>query len=137
MKLIVHAGTGTIINADDSVFVLDTDVLTDDENQLIDDDENSTVELAIKKGRLLTNDALDVTTSNSMVFTPFSIRYEIEASKGLIVDKEFEDWILNKATDEQLREVSSIAITDELLWENYSDVLVGALLDVYNKQEVK
>ena len=72
-----------------------------------------------------------------MVFTPFSIRYEIQALEGLLTDKKLENWVLKEATDDELHEVANIAISDELLWENYSDVLVGAIVDVYGKRVTK
>lgn len=139
MKLIIHAGTGTIIDADDQVFILDMNDLTDEERKeaLVDENDDLIVELAKSKGSRLTEDALDIDPGNSMVFTPFSIRYEIGGAEGLLVGEDMEDWVLNRATDDELREVGKVALADEMLWENYSDVLVGAIVDVYNKQVAK
>lgn len=139
MKLIVHAGTGTIIDADDQVFILDMSQLTDEERKetLADENDYLIVELAKKKGRRVRQEDLDLTPSNSITFTPFTIRYEIGAMEGLIVDKNLEDWVLNRATDDELTEVAQIALNDEMMWENYSDVLIGAIVDVYNKRGAK
>lgn len=139
MKLIVHTGTGTIIDADDQVFVLDMSQLTDEERKetLVDQNDDLIVRLAKIRGRALSNENLDMTPSNSITFTPFTIRYEIGTMEGLITDKNLEDWVLNKATDDELNEVGQIAISDEMMWENYSDVLIGAIVDVYNKRGAK
>lgn len=138
MKLIVHAGTGTIIDADDQVFVLDISQLTDDERKetLVDQNDDLIVRLAKSKGRRLHEDDLDITPSNSIVFTPFSIRYEIE-SGDFLVQEEIKNWIVNQATDDELSAIGNIAMTDEMMWENYSDVLIGAIVDVYNKRGAK
>lgn len=133
MKLIIHAGTGTIINADDDVFVLDTKRLTEDELALIDN-EHDAVDLAKSKGRRLTKDALDITPSNSMVFTPMSIRYEVEMNEAL-VEENLAAWVLNQATEDDLWHISNVAILDELLWTNFADVLGGAIEEVYKRKD--
>lgn len=132
MKLIVHAGTGTIIDADDDVFVLDTKYLTKNELALLDD-EHEAVDLARSVGRRLTKDALDITPVNSMIFTPMSIRYEVQETDSF-VSEEVSDWIFDKATEDDLWEISNVAMNNELLWENYSTVLSGAIEEVYKRK---
>lgn len=135
MKLIIHAGTGTIIDLDDDVFYLDINNLTIDEKQAILDDDSELVNLASEKGRRLTSDALEITPANSMIFTPMSIKYEVEMAEAFVSD-DIAEWVLNKATEADLWEISNAAISDDLLWRNFSDVLGGAIEGVY-KRKVK
>ena len=60
MKLIIHAGTGTIIDFDDNVFYLDTNDLSIDEKKAIleDDSDEEIVSLASVKGRRLVKESL-------------------------------------------------------------------------------
>lgn len=135
MKLIIHAGTGTIIDLDDDVFYLDINNLSIDEKQAILDDDSELVSLASEKGRRLTSDALEITPANSMIFTPMSIKYEVEMTEAFVSD-DIAEWVLNKATEADLWEISNAAISDDLLWRNFSDVLGGAIEGVY-KRKVK
>ena len=51
MKLLVHRGTGTVINLDDDVFVIETDNLTDQENDIIESGSDSGIaEVAYRAG---------------------------------------------------------------------------------------
>lgn len=64
MKLIIHEGTGTIIDADDGVFYLNTDTLNDDDrteikNGLENDDDDVLVEFAARLGRRITGEKLE------------------------------------------------------------------------------
>lgn len=55
MKLLVHRGTGTVINLDDDVFVIETDNLTDQENDIIESGSDSGIaEVAHRAGTRLT-----------------------------------------------------------------------------------
>lgn len=137
MKLIIHAGTGTIIDLDDDVFYLDTnDLSVDQKKAILEDDSNEEiVNLASEKGRRLTSDALEITPANSMIFTPMSIKYEVEMTEAFVSD-DIAEWVLNKATEADLWEISNAAISDDLLWRNFSDVLGGAIEGVY-KRKVK
>lgn len=134
MKLIIHAGTGTIIDLDDDVFYLDINNLTIDEKQAILDDDAELVSLASEKGRRLTSDALEITPANSMIFTPMSIKYEVEMTEGF-VSEDIADWVLNKATDDDLWEISNAAISDDLRWRNFSDVLLGGAIESVYKRK--
>lgn len=137
MKLIIHAGTGTIIELDDDVFYMDTNDLTVDEKKaVLDDDSDSViVDLAVEHGRRLTKEGLEITPVTSMVFTPMSIRYEVENNEAL-VSEEIADWVLNKATEDDLWVVSNVAINDDLLWTNFTNVLGGAIEEVYKGKVV-
>ena len=135
MKLIIHAGTGTIIDLDDDVFYLDTNDLSVDQKKAIleDDSDEEIINLASEKGRRLTKDALEITPANSMIFTPMSIKYEVEMTEAFVSD-DIADWVLNKATEADLWEISNAAISDDLLWRNFSDVLGGAIEGVYKRK---
>lgn len=138
MKLIIHTGTGTIVDADDQVYVLDIDSLTPEERTkvLVEDNNQLAVKMAVMKGRRLTEDALSITPANSMIFTPMSIKYEVEMTEAFVSD-DIADWVLNKATEDELWQISNTAISDDLLWRNYTDVLGGAIEQIYKKQVSK
>jgi hypothetical protein len=138
MKLIIHTGTGTIVDADDQVYVLDIDSLTPEERTkvLVEDNTQLAVKMAVMKGRRLTEDALSITPANSMIFTPMSIKYEVEMTEAFVSD-DIADWVLNKATEDELWQISNTAISDDLLWRNYTDVLGGAIEQIYKKQVAK
>lgn len=63
MKLIIHEGTGTIIDADDGVFYLDTDTLNADERREIrdgldSDNDDVLVQYAVRLGQHITGEKL-------------------------------------------------------------------------------
>jgi hypothetical protein len=90
MKLIVHAGTGTVIDADDGVFVIDTDLIRDEAlvALLEDGDEYEIVEIAKDKGRRLCSADLETTyqkdtgKGEAMITPQTDSEFHIELGSG-------------------------------------------------------
>ena len=135
MKLIVHAGTGTIIDADDGVFVIDTDLVQNEAlgDFLDDDDETAIVEIAQEKGRRLNSAELEMTHANSIAFTPSALRYE---ATELDVDSRLAEWVSTTSAS-NLEYVASLIMNDDLLWQNYKQIIVEALRSAYEKDTAR
>jgi hypothetical protein len=140
MKLIVHAGTGTIIEADDNVWILDTDRLDDETiKELIskygkdDWDDNTAVDIATSYGRRIDKGAIELSTETALPLTPTSIRYEIMENDEVweYLSTEVAQWVLD-TNDRNLLEVAEIALNDQRLWENYLNVLLDSIREVYD-----
>lgn len=129
MKLIVHAGTGTVINADDDVYVIETDSLTDADTNLIEDGNDTEIaEVAKRNGRRISSPELELTYRNSVAFTPTALRQEVQentfVSKKLV--RGVESW-LDTATDKEFDAVADRIMNDELLWQHYCEIVADAI----------
>lgn len=51
MKLIYHIGTGTIIDIDNDVYIIDTDDMTETENQALEEGDDHILEDVVETGR--------------------------------------------------------------------------------------
>jgi hypothetical protein len=139
MKLIVHAGTGTVIDADDGVFVIDTDLIRDEAlvALLEDGDEDEIVEVAKDKGRRLDSVDLEMTYQNCMVFTPTALRYEATENEAVsTVGPEILEWVATTSA-ENLGYVAELILNDELLWEHFSNIVADAIRAAYQKDTAK
>lgn len=134
MKLIVHAGTGTIIDADDDVYVIDTNLIDDATlgGYIEDGDEHQIVELAKEKGRRINSSELELTYRNTMAFTPSALKYEAEENETVrkTIQEDAKAW-LDTASDEAFAKVSEFIMNDDLLWENFSEIIADAIKAVY------
>lgn len=136
MKLIVHVGTGTVIDADDKVFVIDTDAIHDEAlGKLLEDgDEADVVNIAKEKGRRISSDLLELTYGNCMAFTPTALKQEIE--ENTFVTNKLNDGVaqwLRNATAEEYQAVADAIINDELLWQYYCEIVADAMNNTYHK----
>jgi hypothetical protein len=141
MKLIVHAGTGTIIEADDNVWILDTDRLDDETiKELLteygdhdDWDDHTVVDIATSHGRRIDKGAIELAHNTALALTPTSIRYEMTENDGVYsyLPSEVIQWVLN-TSDLNLIEVAEIALNDQRLWDNYFNVLLDSIREVYD-----
>ena len=130
MKYLVHAGTGTIINADDDVFVLDT-ALLDDQTMLMltEGGDEDLAEFAQIKGKRLSLN--DMTYSNTVSYSPSSIREEIrESLSEYYTDEEWLSWA-EQASDDDLNEVAGYILSADDVWQNFSINLVDGLREGY------
>lgn len=134
MKLIVHPGTGTIIDADDRVYVIDTDAIKDEAliALLEDGDEKEIVDIALFKGRRISGQELELTYGNSMAFAPSALRTEAEENtfvKSRIGD-EASAWI-QTASHDALAKIAEFILTNDLLWEHYCEIVSESISEVY------
>lgn len=143
MKLIVHAGTGTIIEADDNVWILDTDRLDDETiKELLSEyggddwDDNTAVEIATNYGRRIDKGAIELAHNTALSFTPTAIRYEVMESDEIrsYLNPDVAQWVLD-TNDRNLIEVAEVALNDERLWENFIDVLLDSIREVYDEKK--
>ena len=134
MKLIVHAGTGTIIDADDGVFLIDTDVIHDEAlGKLLEDgDESDVVAIAKNKGRRISGEEIEMTYRNCVAFTPAALRYEVKENDfvGKNIGEEAAKWV-ETASAHALDKVAELIMGDELLWEHYTNIVTEAITAVY------
>ena len=134
MKLIVHPGTGTIIDADDRVYIIDTDAINDEAlvALLEDGDEKEIVDIALFKGRLISGQELELTYGNSMTFAPSALRVEAEENtfvKSRIGD-EASAWIQTASSD-ALAKIAEFVLNNDLLWEHYCEIVSESISEVY------
>lgn len=140
MKLIVHAGTGTIIEADDNVWILDTDRLDNETiKELLTEygedgwDDNTAVDIATSYGRRIDKGAIELSTETALPLTPTSIRYEMTENDGIYsyLPSEVIQWVLN-TSDLNLIHVAEVALNDQRLWDPYFNVLLDSIREVYD-----
>ena len=123
---LIHAGTGTIINADDDVYII---TVAEGYEPVSDDDDDALVALALYKGtRFQLN---DLTWSNCVAYSPSSIREEIrESLSEYYGDEEWLSWAEN-ATDDELNAVARYILSADDVWQNFSTNLVEGLREGY------
>lgn len=138
MKLIVHRGTGTVIDADDGVYVIDTDAIKDEAiiKLLEDGDESDVVEVAVMNGTKITGDDMEMNWRNCMAFTPSSLRQEVEENP--FVSKKLAegvtDWLKN-AGHIEFEQIADQILNDELIWQHYCDIVAEAINEVFNQSQ--
>lgn len=128
---LVHAGTGTIINAHDDVYVVTVTADT-----VIGDDDDAVVTLAMSNGKRL--EINDLTWGNTVAYSPTAIRTEVrESLSEYYPDEEWIAWAEN-ATDDELNEVASYILQQDDVWQNFTINLVEGLREGYRwSKEVK
>jgi hypothetical protein len=131
-KLVVHIGTGTIIDADECVIV-DTDKFDDhDEARMSGDDyfdDTAVVEIAERIGTPL--NLTDLTFRNTVAFSPSALRSEAEEqlSQGYATDDSiaYLTWTAEVATDDELNEVAGYILNDDTLWGEYNTTVMDGM----------
>lgn len=128
---LVHAGTGTIIDASDDVYVVTVTADT-----VIGDDDNAVVTLAMSNGKRL--EINDLTWGNTVAYSPSAIRTEVrESLSEYYPDEAWVSWAEN-ATDDELNEVASYILSADDVWQNFTINLVEGLREGYRwSKEVK
>lgn len=123
---LVHAGTGTIINASDDVYVI---TLTEDENPEWFYEDDEIADLAVTQGKRLSLN--DMTHGNTVSYSPSSIREEIRESLSEYYTDE--EWLLwaEQASDDDLNEVAGYILSADDVWQNFSINLVEGLREGY------
>jgi hypothetical protein len=116
MRLIIHAGTGTIIPADECLVV----TITDDIYPL----DHEIVERAEEYGLPIS----ELLSSNTMSFSPLALREEARELLGgggyydaddTSPEAEAVRWCAYIATDDELNEVGQWIMNDDDLWQTY------------------
>ena len=128
-KLVVHIGTGTIIDADECVIV-DVEKLDDHDTALVNDgDDSDVVEIAERLGKPL--NLTDLTYRNTVAFSPSALRSEAEEqlSQGYATDDSivYLTWCAEVATDDELNEVAGYILNDDGLWSEYNTTVMDGM----------
>lgn len=121
---LIHAGTGTIIDANDGVYVVTVTADT-----IVGDDDDAMVTLAMSNGKRL--EITDLTWGNCVAYSPSAIREEIrESLSEYYGDEEWLSWAEN-ATDDELNAVARYILSADDVWQNFSTNLVEGLREGY------
>lgn len=124
-RLLVHPGTGTIVDIDDDWFYF---VLPDD---LAEADDDEIVGYGAQNGR---NMRLwvspDVSYGNIICYSPSSLREEARVMLDDCTDsltREALEFVIRDATDEELDDVASYILNADDVWDSFrNNVLEGA-----------
>jgi hypothetical protein len=117
MKLIIHAGTGTVIPADDEVFIVDTDNLTDEENALIEYGSDSNAgEVARRAG---TNLATPYANEEEALTLYYDMKQKF-GWVGVIYNDEDIDNVLPEGTQIE-REAMKNKIKTTRMWQKHME----------------
>ncbi len=133
-KLVVHIGTGTIIDADECVIV-DVERLDDHDTALVNDgDDSDVVEIAGRLGKPL--NLTDLSFRNTVAFSPSSLRSEAEEalSQGFATDDDdiaYLTWTAEVATDEELSSVADYILNDDTMWNEYNTTVMDGMRQGY------
>jgi len=133
-KLVVHIGTGTIIDADECVIV-DVEKLDDHDTALVNDgDDADVVEIAGRLGKPL--NLTDLSFRNTVAFSPSSLRSEAEEalSQGFATDDDdiaYLTWTAEVATDEELSSVADYILNDDTMWNEYNTTVMDGMRQGY------
>lgn len=142
-KLIVHIGTGTIIDASECV-VVDTDLFdNEDKARLTGDDyfdDSAVCDIAERLGTPVnTSVSADVTYGNAMLFSPSALRENAREVIGIGAYDLFPDtkdallWVAGIATDEELQETGSWILSDDDLWETYNLSFMEGIREAHDR----
>jgi hypothetical protein len=133
-KLVVHIGTGTIIDADECVIV-DVEKLDDHDTALVNDgDDSDVVEIAERLGKPL--NLTDLSFRNTVAFSPSSLRSEAEEaiSQGFATDDDdiaYLTWTAEVATDDELSGVADYILNDDTMWNEYNTTVMDGMRQGY------
>ena len=133
-KLVIHIGTGTIIDADECVIV-DVEKLDDHDTALVNDgDDSDVVEIAERLGKPL--NLTDLSFRNTVAFSPSSLRSEAEEalSQGFATDDDdiaYLTWTSEVATDEELSSVADYILNDDTMWNEYNTTVMDGMRQGY------
>ena len=133
-KLVIHVGTGTIIDADECVIV-DVEKLDDHDTALVNDgDDSDVVEIAGRLGKPL--NLTDLSFRNTVAFSPSSLRSEAEEalSQGFATDDDdiaYLTWTSEVATDEELSSVADYILNDDTMWNEYNTTVMDGMRQGY------
>ena len=133
-KLVVHIGTGTIIDADECV-VVDVERLDDHDTTLVNDgDDSDVVEIAERLGKPL--NLTDLSFRNTVAFSPSSLRSEAEEalSQGYATDDDdiaYLTWTAKVATDDELSGVADYILNDDTMWNEYNTTVMDGMRQGY------
>jgi len=133
-KLVIHIGTGTIIDADECVIV-DVERLDDHDTALVNDgDDSDVVEIAERLGKPL--NLTDLSFRNTVAFSPSSLRSEAEEalSQGFATDDDdiaYLTWTSEVATDEELSSVADYILNDDTMWNEYNTTVMDGMRQGY------
>ena len=133
-KLVIHIGTGTIIDADECVIV-DVERLDDHDTTLVNDgDDSDVVEIAERLGKPL--NLTDLSFRNTVAFSPSSLRSEAEEalSQGFATDDDdiaYLTWTSEVATDEELSSVADYILNDDTMWNEYNTTVMDGMRQGY------
>ena len=132
-KLVIHIGTGTIIDADECV-ILDVDKLDEHDTFLVDGDDADIVGVAERLGKPL--NLTDLSFRNTVAFSPSSLRSEAEEaiSQGVYADDEdiaWLTWTAEVATDDELNSVADYILNDDTMWNEYNTTVMEGMRQGY------
>ena len=132
-KLVIHIGTGTIINADECV-ILDVERLDEHDTFLVDGDDADIVGVAERLGKPL--NLTDLSFRNTVAFSPSSLRSEAEEaiSQGFATDDDdiaYLTWVLEVATDDELSGVADYILNDDTMWNEYNTTVMEGMRQGY------
>ena len=133
-KLVIHIGTGTIIDADECVIV-DVEKLDDHDTALVNDgDDSDLVEIAERLGKPL--NLTDLSFRNTVAFSPSSLRSEAEEaiSQGFATDDDdiaYLTWTAEVATDDELSGVADYILNDDTMWNEYNTTVMDGMRQGY------
>jgi len=131
---LIHAGTGTIIDANDGVFILDSETLTPKQTAILENaDDTEVIDLAVELNKRL--ELNDLNYSNTIAYSPSAIRTEIRESlwEGFSHDdgdKAVLEWA-EKASNDELNDVASFILSGEHIWTTFTDDLIQGLREGY------
>jgi len=132
-KLIIHIGTGTIIDANECV-ILDVDKLDEQDTYLVDGDDADIVGVAERLGKPL--NLTDLSFRNTVAFSPSSLRSEAEEalSQGFATDDDdiaYLTWTAEVATDDELNGVADYILNDDTMWNEYNTTVMEGMRQGY------
>ena len=132
-KLVIHIGTGTIIDAEECV-ILDVERLDEHDTFLVDGDDADIVGVAERLGKPL--NLTDLSFRNTVAFSPSSLRSEAEEalSQGFATDDDdiaYLTWTAEVATDDELSGVADYILTDDTRWNEYNTTVMEGMRQGY------
>ena len=142
-KFIVHAGTDTIIDASDDVYILDIEDITDEDRENLTGsdyfDDHYIIALAKERGNKLNPDTLEMTFGNTVSFAPSAIKEEAQESDQLkhVLGEEIISWLLSDAKAEDFAYIAGIALGDDEMWQGYNQTIASAIQTAYENKEAK
>ena len=128
-RYIVHIGTGTVIDLNDEVYVVDGEDIEGDI-----DTEQDMIDAAIGRGTNIINLLRSHEwMSMSVTYAPDAIRTEVRES-SFDFPETVKNWVAN-ASDSDLLFVSELCMNDDRTWENFHPVMADAIFDVMAERD--
>lgn len=140
-KILIDMVTGTVLNYDDKVVIVDVDRLDETGNALMEEwnvggNDSTIIEVGEKYGTSVMSFLNDLRYGNCIAYSPNAIRDEAqEMLDNDAYAKDVLEWVVNDATDDQLNAVAGFILDSDTAWVDYVPNIIEGIDWAYEQHK--